>query len=335
MSSNTESPSPTSSPSRPRPTRKATSRSATPPVFKATLSRRSSLAAPVAATTREHTYSTPAEPAAEVFSTPAALAADETQPVSNAPPTSLQFDPGVTFPSEQISVPAQQPIPDQNNEDMSRERSDSGASTSRRGSLFGNLARPLRRSGSISDSGASAPALASLLETQQKDQAARDAVKARSSIDAAGASDVGSGSEAESNPLAPRRKPKRQNTFSKMVGNLGNAESAQSEFTPPITPDSAKFPEIPRGKRVGPSKLAGGEFPGNYKDSASAPDDDGTAVEGGLSDLLPSRETVDMAAQYASTLLKKINLQARGMWPVSANVPARQRLHDHSRKKKI
>lgn len=154
MSSNTESPSPTSSPSRPKPTRKATSRSATPPTFKATLNRRSSLAAPVAATTAEHTYFTPAEPTAAVFTAPVAVS-DEPQPISNAPPTSLQFDPGVTFPApEQISAPEQQPIPDQNNEDMSRERSDSGASTSRRGSLFGNLARPLRRSGSISDSGA-------------------------------------------------------------------------------------------------------------------------------------------------------------------------------------
>ncbi|KAG8925302.1 hypothetical protein FRC00_004136 [Tulasnella sp. 408] len=598
MSSNTESPSPTSSPSRPRPTRKATSRSATPPTFKATLNRRSSLAAPVAATTAEHTYFTPEEPTAAFNTAPVAVS-DEPQPISNAPPASLQFDPGVTFPApEQISAPEQQPIPDQNNEDMSRERSDSGASTSRRGSLFGNLARPLRRSGSISDSGASAPALASLLETQQKDQAARDAVKARSSMDAA-SSDVGSGSEAESNPLAPRRKPKRQNTFSKMVGNLGNAvrrrktsdgsveaaaaataavapapapaaeelsllsppaetsaptstivspiaetseitspigqesmpiptpvepkeaapeaavdpavdlssppasptvevapftiqpavtpqetpavpnieesavlvepaqaeveiasaitkmtpvssaaadstfkqkqdehreaegdqeqdwekvgepqqvrpqasfvytddgsladdsassyvertrqagpsvvasikdkvkaraaiedeqasikatmgdptdpservpptpytaafvakETAQAEFTPPITPDSDKFPEVPRAKRVGGSKLAGGDmdekssFPGNYKESVP---DDGTTVEGGLSDLLPSRETVDMAAQYASTLLKK--LQARGMWLVSIKVPARQRLHDRSRKKKI
>ncbi|KIO23953.1 hypothetical protein M407DRAFT_244624 [Tulasnella calospora MUT 4182] len=79
-------------------------------------------------------------------------------------------------------------------------------------------------------------------------------------------------------------------------------ETAQSEFTPPITPDSDKFPEVPRGKRVGSSKLGGGDldektsFPGNYKESAP---DDGAAVEGGLSDLLPSRETVDMAAQYA------------------------------------
>ncbi|KAG8949618.1 hypothetical protein FRC04_008364 [Tulasnella sp. 424] len=222
MSSNTASPSPTSSPSRPKPSRKATSRSATPPSFKATLNRRSSLAAPVAATTAEHTYFTPAEPTAAVDPTPAAVP-DEPQPISNAPPASLQFDPGVTFPaaSEQISAPEQQQIPDQNNEDMSRERSDSGASVSRRSTMFGNLARPLRRSSSASEGGASAPALASLLETQQRDQAARDAVKARSSIDAA-SSDVGSGSEAESNPLAPRRKPKRQNTFSKMVGNLGN-----------------------------------------------------------------------------------------------------------------
>ncbi|KAG9043932.1 hypothetical protein FS837_008972 [Tulasnella sp. UAMH 9824] len=515
MSSNTESPSPTSSPSRPKPTRKATSRSATPPTFKATLNRRSSLAAPVAATTAEHTYFTPAEPTAAVVAAPVAVS-DEPQPISNAPPASLQFDPAVTFPAP--SAPEQQPTPDQNNQDMSRERSDSGASTSRRGSLFGNLARPLRRSGSISDSGASAPALASLLENQQKDQAARDAVKTRSSMDAA-SSDVGSGSEAEGNPLAPRRKPKRQNTFSKMVGNLGNLgnavrrrktsdgsveaaaaataavappapaaeelsllsppaqtsaptstivspiaetseitspigqesmpiptpqkqeepavhrevegdqeqdwekvgepqqvrpqasfvytddgsladdsassyvertrqagpsvvaslkdkvrsraavedeqasikatmgdptdpservpptpytaafiakETAQSEFTPPITPDSEKFPEVSRSKRVGGSKLAAGDldekssFPGNYKESAP---DDGTTVEGGLSDLLPSRETVDMAAQYASTLLKK--LQARGMWLVSIKVPARQRLHDRSRKKKI
>lgn len=155
MSSNTESPSPTSSPSRPRPTRKATSRSATPPSFKATLNRRSSLAAPVAATTAEHTYFTPAEPTAAAGTAPVAVS-DEPQPISNAPPSSLQFDPAVTFPAEQISAPEQQPIPDQNNEDMSRERSDSGASTSRRGSLFGNLARPLRRSGSISDSGSGA-----------------------------------------------------------------------------------------------------------------------------------------------------------------------------------
>ncbi|KAG9015902.1 hypothetical protein FRB90_004242 [Tulasnella sp. 427] len=220
MSSNTESPSPTTSPSRQKPSRKATSRSATPPIFKATLSRRSSLAAPVAATTAEHTYFTPSEPTAAVSTTSAALSG-EPQPISNAPPASLQFDPGVTFPAEQISASEQQLISDQNNDlDMSRERSDSGASTSRRNTMFGNLARPLRRSGSISDGG-SAPALASLLETQQRDQAARDAAKARTSTDG-GVSDVGSGSEAESNPLAPRRKPKRQNTFSKMVGNLGN-----------------------------------------------------------------------------------------------------------------
>lgn len=84
-------------------------------------------------------------------------------------------------------------------------------------------------------------------------------------------------------------------------------ETAQSEYTPPITPDSDKFPEVPRSKRVGGSKLAAGDldekssFPGNYKES-SAPDD-GTTVEGGLSDLLPSRETVDMAAQYAVSSL--------------------------------
>lgn len=86
-------------------------------------------------------------------------------------------------------------------------------------------------------------------------------------------------------------------------------ESTQKEFTPPITPDSDKFPEIPRSRQVGSSKLGGGDldekpsFPGNYKESAAPIDDDGVDIDGGLSALIPSRETVDMAAQYAVSSL--------------------------------
>ncbi|KAG8936823.1 hypothetical protein FRC00_007665 [Tulasnella sp. 408] len=161
--------------------------------FKAARIQRSSPAAPGAATTAEHTCFTASEPTVTVSST------------------------SLGTPPQHSNKLAQQ-----NNEDMSREDSDSGASIRMRERPFGSLARPLRRPTSISHSGASAPALASLLSTQRKDQAARDAAKARSSMDAA-SSDVGSRSEAEGNMLAPRRKPKRQNSFSKMVGNLGNA----------------------------------------------------------------------------------------------------------------